>query len=54
MFEKKLFQVEKNGKFKKWPNFYGTNFKVLSSEMDPAEIRFIQKDLIKERGSEDF
>ncbi len=28
--------------------------KVLSSEMDQAEIRFIQKDFIKERGAEIF
>jgi hypothetical protein len=28
--------------------------KILSSEMDPAEIRFIQKAFIKERGAEIF
>ncbi len=36
------------------PYYGSTNFKVPSSEIDPAEIRFIQKDLIKERGLEDF
>jgi hypothetical protein len=35
-----------------WPHSPPTNsLKVLSSEMDPAEIRFFKKVFIKERGA---
>jgi|688.fasta_scaffold2068443_1 hypothetical protein len=56
-FEKKSKNRAHNATPKKGTNDIKVKrkaLKVLSSEMDPAEIRFIRKIFIKERGAEIF